>query len=66
MPAERGHKLQMSLEKARCAPACTHGLMISYVAVKDHVIPRAWLDCKAKLLAKFARADCEQMITNLR
>ena len=39
----------------------------SYVAVNDHVTPwGAWLDCKAKLLAKVARTDCEKMIANLR
>ena len=43
MPAERGHNLQISLGKTRNTATCMHGLMISYVAAKDHVTPRgAW------------------------
>ena len=38
LPAERAN-LEISLGKTRNAPTCMHGLMISHVAVKDHVTP---------------------------
>ena len=66
MPAERGYDLQISLGKTRSDPTCVHGLVTSNVAAKDHVTPcGAWLDCTAKLLAKFASNDCEKMITTV-
>ena len=64
---ERGHNLQISLGKTRNTATCTHGLMTSHAAAKDHMTPYgAWLDCTTKLLAKFARNDCETLIANLR
>ena len=66
MPVARAY-LQISLGKTRSAPTCMHGLMISHVAVKDHMTPLGvWLNCRAKLLIKFARNDSEKMIANIR